>query len=166
MRGWLTVSIAALALSACGSEKEGTLATEDGDVSYTIDDADGGKNISLSGPEGEATVETGEDIKPDLPAGVMLYPGASVESVSNVGLENGASGALVSMKSTDSPDKVAAWYKAEAVKAGFTPDAQLQTGKLHVFSAKAPDGRQFSVTATERDGGSSIQLIAGSGTMG
>lgn len=160
------LSLAALALAGCGSDNEGTLDTDAGDVAYTIEDEDGATSVNLAGPEGEATVETGEDLAPDLPGGVSLYPGASVDSVSNVGLENGTAGALVSMKSADSPEAITAWYKAEATKQGFAPDAQLQTGKLSVFSAKASDGRQFSVTATERDGGSSIQLIAGSGITG
>jgi len=163
MRIWSLASIAALALAGCSSEKEGTIATDDGDVAYSLDESDGNTRVNLDGPDGEAAVETGEDLTPDLPEGLTLYPGAKVDTVSNVGLGDSAAGTLVSMITSDSPDKVTAWYKAETTKAGYGIEAELQTGALHMISGKAEDGRQFSVSATQRDDGSSVQIIAGAG---
>ncbi|WP_156500405.1 hypothetical protein [Croceicoccus bisphenolivorans] len=154
---------AMLALGGCGSGEEGTISTEDGDVEYRISGDDDATNIRLNTPDGNATVDTGETLKPDLPEGIAVYPAAKVTNVSNVGLGDKGSGSLVAMDTADAPDKVTGWYKAAAEKAGYKVEAQLQTGNLHMISGKAGDGREFSVTASAREGGTSVQLIAGSG---
>ncbi|RVQ66899.1 hypothetical protein EKN06_08035 [Croceicoccus ponticola] len=163
MRHCLVPAIAAIALAGCGSDKEGTIATGEGDVAYRMSGDEDANNIQLKGPDGEATVDTGKDLAPDLPAGLAVYPGAKVTNVSNVGLGEQGSGSLVAMDTADGAQKVAEWYKAQGEKSGYKIAAQLQTGKLHMVSGKTDDGREFSVTASDREGGTSVQLIAGSG---
>lgn len=151
---------ATLALGACGSDKPEAA----DDTAYR-----GGEvvpNIRIDTPGGEARVVTGADITPDLPPGIKLYPGAKVVSVSNVGLEGKRGGAVVSMETGDAPERIVSWYRDAAGSAGYKIDTQLQTGGLTVLSGRADHGGEFSVTATKREGGSSVQLLAGNGAIG
>lgn len=151
---------AVLVLGACGSgepEPADDTTYRGGDVT---------PNIRIDTPGGEAKVVTGADVRPDLPPGIAVYPGAKVVSVSNVGLDGKSGGAVVSMETGDAPDKVVSWYRDAAGSAGYKIDASLQTGGLTVLSGRADHGGEFSVTATKREGGSSVQLLAGNGAIG
>lgn len=158
----LLAPAAILALSACGSEREGTMQTEDGEVAYEISEDGETTNVRLNGDEGEVTVDTGANLKPDLPDGLALYPGARITSASNVGLGE-AAGALVTMESEDSPEKIVGWYKDQAAKAGYEIDSEVSTGSLRIVSGKTADGREFNVVANGDASPTTVQLTAGRG---
>lgn len=161
MSGKWAIAVAPLTLLAgCGSSDEGKIRTEDGDVGYTVIEDGGSSDVRLSSPNGEASVASGEDLTPDLPAGLAVYPGAKVTSVTNVGIA-AKGGAIVSMESSDSPEKLVAWYRAQAERAGFTIAGSAKAGALHMLSGKADDGREFALTASRRNDRTEAQLIAG-----
>lgn len=151
-----------LALSACGSEREGTMQTEDGEVAYEISENGEQTNVRLNGEDGEVTVDTGANVKPDLPDGLAVYPGAKVTSASNVGMGE-AAGALVSMESGDAPEKIVGWYKDKAKAAGYEIETEVSTDALRIVSGKTADGREFNVVANGDDSPTTVQLTAGRG---
>ncbi|WP_144096125.1 hypothetical protein [Croceicoccus sediminis] len=159
---FLLAPAAVLAISGCGSEREGTVQSEDGEVAYEISEDGETTNVRLNGDEGEVTVDTGANLKPDLPDGLAVYPGATITSASNVGLGE-AAGALVTMESADSPEKIVGWYKDQAAKAGYDIDSEVSTGSLRIVSGKTADGREFNVVANGDDSPTTVQLTAGRG---
>ncbi|MBB3990447.1 hypothetical protein [Croceicoccus naphthovorans] len=162
MNRWILAPLATLALTACGSPDEGKIPTEDGDIDYTVTGDGEAGQVTLSGPDGDMTVDSGTNVDPDLPEGVVAYPGATISNVTNVAV-GGGNGAMVSMETPDSAQKVVDWYKAEARKRSFAIEAEVHQGDLHMLGGKAADGREFSLTASDKGGNTTVQLIAGVG---
>lgn len=153
-----------LVLAACGSETSGTFEGEDGETGeYTIDRATGETNATIETEDGTTTVRSGSNVPVDLPAGFSVYPGAEV--VSNTVVKQGqGSGTLVSLESTDSPDKVAAYYKAQAEDAGITIQMEMTTNGMQMVGGESEDGLTFSIMASPGDdGGTNAQLTVGQG---
>lgn len=154
---------AVLALAACSDEKTTTITTEDGKKA----------TITASGDEqsGSATIkgENGEEVTfsmgdaaagSKLPMDMPVYPGAKV--VSNVsGVADGKGGAMVTMTTRDSPDKVGAFYKAEAKKRGLTSNvAESRMGGMSNFTAENKSGDKFVANVTPgKDGENQVMLV-------
>lgn len=137
--------LAALALlAACGRDK-----TDAGDTAYRGPDGD--QPLVLDAPAAP----------PALPAGITPYPGAKIILATEIAPEGGERSALVAMETADAPEAVTGWYAALARKAGYRLYPPLASGKVRAVGGKADDGRVFSVSASARAGGTSIQLIAG-----
>ncbi len=148
--------ILTMLLAACGGKDRDRPYSEDEDVAY----APGGKPLSAGAA---ARAAAGADRTPDLPAGIAVYPGARVEAASNVAIADKRRGTLVAMTTPDSAQKVADWYAATARKAGYTVATPLRAGTLVAVTGEAADGREFSLSASPRDKGASIQLVASVG---
>ncbi|MDJ0978775.1 MAG: hypothetical protein QNI87_09575 [Erythrobacter sp.] len=151
----------ACALAACGSETSGTFTGEDGETGeYTIDNSTGETTATITTDDGTATLRSGTNVPVELPSGFSVYPGADV--VSNTVFKQGAgSGALVTMKSEDKPEKLAAFYKQQAESAGIKIQMEMKTNGAQMIGGEAPDGLTFSVIASPEGEGSTAQLSVG-----
>ncbi|UIP07933.1 hypothetical protein LY632_05920 [Erythrobacter sp. SDW2] len=157
---------AAIALAACSSEKSGSFETEGGERGeYTVDSIDGGMNATITTKDGTATMQSGENVKADLPDGFTVYPGAKVVSATNVDSPE-SKGSLLMMETSDSPDKVAAFYRKQAEAAGIKIEMEMTVNGGKMIGGKGPDERVFSLNTTNNDGKTGIQLTVGQGKLG
>lgn len=153
-------------LAACGSENSGTFETSEGEKGeYTVDSDGDGMNATVTTPDGTATMQSGENVKADLPDGFTVYPGAKVVSATNVDSPQ-SKGALVIMETTDSPDKVAAFYRKQAEAAGIKIEMEMTVNGGKMIGGKGPDERVFSLNTTSNDDNTGIQLTVGQGKLG
>lgn len=169
MRFILTTAIcaSAFALGACGSERSGTITTEDGEtVEYTVDnDSSDSATMRITGPDGEEVVaRSGADADVELPSGFSMYPGAKV--VSNTTVTNNAegSGSMIMFESDDSPKEITDYYRGQAEKAGITIqiDANMN-GSQMIAGENKSEGTSFMVTANREDSGkTTASMMVGS----
>jgi hypothetical protein len=107
---------------------------------------------TVNTPSGPATASTGS-LPADFPKDVPVYPGATIVSASNVG---GTSGAVLS--TADEGDKVAAYYKDELAKQGWSSPQAMNAGGTNVVRA-TKEKRQVAVSITKgADGKTSVSL--------
>lgn len=156
------VLIAATSLAACGGPGEGSYETEDGEqVDYDVDASGGESTFTVTDADGtESSITTGSSVEAELPAGISVYPGASVVSSSNVTVGKGT-GSVVMMTSPDSPKEVIAHYKREAEAAGIVIENTMSANGMEIIGGKNADGLAFNVNAFPSEEGSTIQLSAG-----
>ena len=110
------------------------------------------QTTTVSTPSGPATASTGT-LPADFPKGVPIYPGATIVSASNVG---GNSGAVLSTE--DAGDKVAAYYKDELGKQGWSGIQPVSAGGTNMVRA-TKEKRQVAVSISKAtDGKTSISL--------
>ncbi|WEK46624.1 MAG: hypothetical protein P0Y56_16705 [Candidatus Andeanibacterium colombiense] len=129
---------AALAVCACGPSAK---------VQKSGDEA----TITLNNGGEKSTITSGKSAPAALPAGFTLYPGAEVSS--NVTMKGGdGTMTIVSMGTGDGVDKVAAFYKAQAAKAGITIGMDMSTPQSAMIGGNGK-GVDFTLTAGPRDGG-------------
>lgn len=151
----------AFALAACGSDTSGTFQGEDGETGeYTIDRATGETTATITTQEGTATMRSGSDVPVDLPAGFTVYPGAEIVS-NTVVKQSGGSGTLITMSSADSPETVAAFYKAQAREAGIEIQMEMATNGAQIIGGQSPAGLTFSIMASPDGDGTTAQLTVG-----
>ena len=145
---------AALALAACGSDTEGTFTTEDGETgAYAIDNDGDEASLTLSTPEGDVTMRTGVNVLIDLPAGFSMISGADV--MSNTTFDQAdTKGALVTFKSSKSPQEIADFYREQAESAGVSIqiETSMNGGKM-IGGENEDNGTTFSVSAFPDDDG-------------
>ena len=151
-----------LALAACGGETSGTIEGEDGETGeYTIDRDTGETTATITTEDGTATLRSGSNVPVDLPGGFTIYPEAEVVSNTVVKQGNG-SGTLVTLSPHVSPATLAAFYKAQAEKAGVTIQMEMSTNGAQIIGGESDDGLTFSIMASPDDeGGSTGQLTLG-----
>ena len=75
--------------------------------------------------------------------------------------EKGKSGTVLSFESADAPDKIVAFYRAAAAKAGYQIGSEMKTGEMEMLTGKnaAEDG--FTLTASREGDKTNISLIGG-----
>ncbi|MGL6043509.1 MAG: hypothetical protein ACRC1J_06250 [Sandaracinobacteroides sp.] len=164
------LSIAALAalsavLTACGSDKPGTASadgtsTSAGGSSVTVDQEAGDDRVTITSKDGDNIASmvagSGAQWPASAPAYAPPYPGGAMVSAMS-GSADGKSGGMASFETTDTPDKVIAYYKAKAAAAG-----------LEKVTTMAGDGMtMFAATDATGDTGVSVQASVSEGkTMG
>ncbi|MBA3837820.1 MAG: hypothetical protein C0499_09225 [Zymomonas sp.] len=154
-----------LALAACGGEKaERTITTSDGStLSVKKGDRAGEAKITATNAEGSATMTTGGAGQwPTAAAGyVPPYPGGVV-TASFAGSSKEASGGMVTFTTSDSPDKVVEFYKAQAASAGLGDVSNIDINGAKIFAAKdKATGRSVSIQATVSEGRTSAAVTFG-----
>lgn len=149
-------------LAACGSESSGTFSDDDGQTGeYTIDNSTGEATATITTEDGTATMRSGADVPVDLPGGFTPYPGGEV--VANTVVKQGeGSGTLLTMTTSDDPDTVAAFYKAQAEAAGIEIQMEMTTNGGKMVGGESSEGLTFSIIASPTAGGTSAQLAVGS----
>ena len=141
--GMFTVAVFAIVLAACSHKV--TVTTANGETVTTNSD---NKTSTITTKDGTVTVGQNMDLS-KLP--VPVYPGAQqVGSMSG----NSAKGSalVVSLKTPDAFDKVAAWYKSQ-LPAGSQQMISTAGGSSFAEYVVASSGTQIMVTgkATETD---------------
>ena len=149
----VVISAAILALAGCGSDDSDTIETEDGEVTYTVDDDGGAVNATITNADGETVVvQSGEAAAANLPDGFTLYPGAKVVSSTNVS-SGGSSGAMVALESAATPEQIVAFYREEAEAAGIEIKMEMKANEAQIVSGESASGLVFSINAAPADGG-------------
>lgn len=153
-----------LALAACG-EKEtasGTVVGADGEkANYKVTEKDGESKLTIKSDKGNAEITTGTD-GTALPDGFTLYPGATVtSSMRMTNSEKGKAGTVMSFETTDMPDKVVAYYRSVAEKAGYKIDGEVKTGEMEMLNGKTPANSSFTLTVNREQDKTNVSLIGG-----
>ncbi len=149
-----TLAVVAVSLGACGktedSGKPTVTATADG---YTVKSRDGSATV---------TTGAGAAAAANLPAFAPAYPGGQVQS-SAAGIGDAeTNGGMVVFTTTDSPDKVLAFYRNKAQASGLKPQLDADMGAARQFAANdEATGRVLQVIVSGQDGASQVQLIWG-----
>lgn len=160
---FVLLTATALTLAACGSETSGTFEGEDGERgSYTVDSDSGETTATITTEDGTATMQTGANVKADLPLGFTVYPGATVLSATNIDSE-GEKGSMVMMESSDDPGEIAAFYKKQAEAAGIDIQMDMTVNDGKMLAGEGEDGETFSINATPGDDKTSAQLLVSEG---
>ena len=158
-----TASIVAgcLMLASCGSEKEGTFETSEGERgSYSIDEDGGTATATIKTDDGTAVMRSGQDVPIDLPDGFTIYPGAKV--VSNTTFSQAdSSGSLIVLESEAEPDEIAAHYRKQAEAAGIDIQLEMSVNGGKMIGGEGPGGQVFSLNANSDGGKTSAQLMLG-----
>ncbi|HMT42157.1 hypothetical protein [Sphingorhabdus sp.] len=156
----LTLLFATAMIASCGSEPTTTVTTSDG---KSVELTQNGQNeATVKAEDGTtATFSTGAAAAKDLPLGIPAYPGAAVTANISGNRPDGKGGAMVTMTTPDAPDKVTAFYKAEATKRGMTTKSQeTAAGNMASFSAENEAGEKLVATATPGgEGKTQVMLV-------
>lgn len=165
----LILFAAVLALGACSNDKTTTVKTDDGkEIKITADGDNSAESgaITFEGKDGEeGKITFGADaVKQGLPLGMPAYPGAEVKGAFSGG-DAKSMGGMATVITSDSPAKVVAYYKAEAIKRGMTVRAESTSksdkGEMTTFSAEGADGGNLVITATLGNDGKTAAMILG-----
>ena len=156
---------ALLLLAACGSSDEGTVQTEDGEVSYTVDGSGDVVDIDVEGADGQSvSVQGGDRALDDLPAGFTVYPGGTVTSSTSVNTGDGG-GVILVMNTSDGAEDVIAFYREQAEAAGVRIDGVATAGNNRIMGGESADGLALTVSAAPGgDGNTIVQLTIGRGS--
>lgn len=151
-------------LASCGSPDEGTIETDEGEVTYDIDQDGDGVDATFTGPDGEvAHVQSGPNAEANLPNGFTVYPGANVVMNQTVTTNDGG-GSILIMTTTDGSDEVIEFYRGQASAAGIEIASEMSSNGTRVIGGEAADGTALSVSAISGgDGMTQIQLTIGRG---
>ena len=162
MIGWRSAGLAAgFVIAACERSPQtlGPSATEDGTL--TINSQTGETRARVEAAQGPGTLYSGSDGNADLssalPFGFTIYPGARVQRTTSTRSDK-ASHTLVTMRSADGPDAIVPYYRAQALKAGFSTEMDLATSTTRALDGTGPDGAVFSVNAIAQAGGTLVTL--------
>ncbi len=163
MRRILGVSAATLLLASCGGpDAEGTIETEDGDVTYSVDGDGDEVNIDMTGPDGEQ-VSIRSGAKSDLPDGFSVYQGATVVTSAKIDTADG-NGAVVVLSTDAAPGDVIAFYREQAEAADVEIESEITVNGMQMIGGEGPDGLTFSASASlGDDGATTVQLTVGRG---
>lgn len=177
MKRGLVAGAALLALAACGGNDaseaskgegrevaRGSVETRDGEAQYSVREDGDTTTFTVTGPDGQTgKFMSGEGAANFLPDFAPLYPGAKV--VGGAGGDSATGkGGMVNFETGDAPEKIVAWYKAEAQKAGLKVAGEMTTPDMRMVTAQdEATGRSLQVHASAKEGGgTSASLIAGS----
>lgn len=167
-----SVIAVAVVLTGCGgkvAEEISTKAVEkaveknlsaDGEKVDVDLDAEGDSfSMTVSGGDGQTQMTMGAQAKvPDgFPKDVPLYPGMAMQMAMSGGAENAFS---LQATTKDSLDKVAAYYKAQAEKQGWSEEMSMNQGgdqpmKMLNYSK---EGRVINLVLAVADGETQISL--------
>lgn len=161
MRASIAILIAALCLSACGSDTSGTAEAEEHDTaSYTIDEDSGETIATIKTEDGVATMRSGESVPVDLPEGFSLFPGAQVNNNTTFSLDD-SRGAMIIFQSDAEPQAIADFYREQAKAAGIEIEVDLSINGGKTLGGESEAGRTFTLNASREGEKTSAQLMVG-----
>lgn len=156
---------ATIVLTACGSGQSGEVTNEDGETAeYTIDAESGETSMAITTEDGATAMQSGAGVKPNLPDGWSVYPGATIVNAINVDRADG-SGSMVMMTVEASADAVIAHYRKQAEATGFPIEMEMTTATSRLIGGEREDGATFSVSVTPSEDGepTMVQLTLAEG---
>lgn len=117
-----------------------------------IDNGNG--TVTLTNKDKGTTATVGAQAKlPDhWPSDVPVYPGASI-----VGSVDSDDGQMVTLESTDAPDKVISFYKSKL--SSYKKEGEMDTGDFKLLTMKSGQ-HQVAVATSGKDGKTSVQLTS------
>jgi hypothetical protein len=129
----------ALLLAACGSnDKTVTIKGDDGkDMTMTVGEDDGTTTIKTE--DGEAVIRQGV-AGAKFPAFAPQYPGSLVTASANFSGKDNESGSMVTQETTDTPDKVMAFYKGKLTEAGMKIAMETNTPEGGMMAVESKEG--------------------------
>lgn len=148
--------IIALALGACERNPFGgqSGAGESGDS----------QTMTIDTEKGAATIRSGVESGEALPAGFALYPGARLitsTALTAEGQENRSG--MVGFETQDSTDKVIAFYKDAAQRAGYKVEGEIVMPDMAMIGGKKPGAEPFQIIVNNTEGKSTATFISGGG---
>ncbi|MGI8943497.1 MAG: hypothetical protein ACR2FJ_04545 [Qipengyuania sp.] len=148
LRFFFSAGLLAL-FGACGSpESEAVSDTEsEAPGSYAYDPQTGETRASIRQDDGRiATMRSGESVPVDLPGGFTLYPGAQVESSTQIDSVTGG-GWMVRMTSREESDRLVEFYRREAQRADIDLAMNRSMGDMTIIGGDDGKGLAFIFTA-------------------
>lgn len=150
--------VLALALAACSPEREvasGTVTDpETGEKStYAVSQKGEDTVMRVKTDDGEAHIETGEGVR--MPMGLPAYPGANSTggmSVTATGEAGGGLNGMVAFETRDAPEKVIAFYRAAAARAGKKIENEMTMGDMRMIGSGSGDGAEGFQLMVRREG--------------
>jgi len=132
--------------------------TEEGKTEIQTGGSGQDATVRIKGPDGEMTM--GGTVK--LPAWLPAYPGAEATGSFGVQSAEKGQGGTVAFKTSDSVDKVAAFYENALKGAGIAVSQNsMRTSDSHVITLGGKDAserREAGVTISVQDGATQISL--------
>jgi len=132
--------------------------TEEGKTEIQTGGSGQDATVRIKGPDGEMTM--GGNVK--LPAWLPAYPGAEATGSFGVQSAEKGQGGTVAYKTSDSVEKVAAFYESALRGAGITVTRNsMRTSDSHVITLEGKDAserREAGVTISAQDGATQISL--------
>ena len=160
---------AVAALGACSNDTSTTVKTSDGeDIKITSDGDNTSESgtITFEGKDGEGKITFGDAAaKQGLPLGLSVYPGGQVQGAFMGQDGKSGMGGMATVLSSDAPDKVIAFYKAQAESKGYAIKSQSTSTSNNKttanFAAEGAKGETLVVTVTPSDDGKTAAVIMG-----
>ena len=172
MRLTFLIAIATLSVVACKPPTPSYSVTDPKTGEKTkisVDDKGGNKTITVDSGKGKGTISVTEkgDVPKGLPSYIPPYPGAKYEGsfvsdMQGTPKDGAVSGGLMSFKTTDSADKVLAFYKDAFTRAGLKDGASGDMGGLKMISFTKGDNEQQGaqvMASAAPDGGTQVQVM-------
>ncbi|MBX7495352.1 hypothetical protein K3172_05730 [Qipengyuania sp. 6B39] len=126
--------------------------------SYEID-RETGETIARHEDEDGAvtTMRSGPGVPPVLPDRFTLYPGARVTNTTRVE-RDGLILLTVDLESGEDPAAIVAYYRAEALEAGFAIEVDLEGSEGVTLTGRSAGGDTLSLVAANGQAGTRAQL--------
>lgn len=156
----LVILCGALALAACGSEKSGTIDTEDGTAEYTVDTEGDGGTMTIKTKDGEVNFQSGSNAADvDLPNGFTLLPGSKIVTNSKMIGDQGTNTSVI-METKSSVDDAVAFYRKQAEAAGVEIATEMKMDKTQIIAGQDKKGLTFSLNAGQDDAGKTVVSLS------
>jgi hypothetical protein len=116
--------------------------------------------LSHDGKDGVESVEIGGQVK--LPNWMPKYPGSDPKGIGAASSDKDGSGGMFSFETSDSPDKILAFYKEALEKRGFKNEEGGHAGGTAVLVMKSEGEGGATVTVTPQGSASQVTVLYGS----
>lgn len=145
-----------IAIAGCTSHK----VTEANGTSVTTSGT--GENQTVTVQASGGSITAGKNVVDPAKVGLPVYPGATADQTGAMSATSAQeSGALVSLKTSDSFDKVYGWYKAHMPTNAQTMESTSGGTSVGSFvEGTSSDKAQKSVTITSSSEGTTITLMS------
>lgn len=150
-----------LILAACGKAPadraaENAIEKETGGTA-DINSRDGTVHVETS----EGTYDAGSNTLPtDWPSDAPTYPGAEIQYSASMNPTTGKQGAMVVLQTSESAEKVLAYYKTQLQSQGWSIEGTMSAGGSTTLAAKKGE-RVLSLIVSDAEGKTAVTLAVG-----
>jgi major membrane immunogen (membrane-anchored lipoprotein) len=165
MMKFVCVSVAALALASCGGGSTMSIPDGKGGTTKITADGDSAKSeVTMTGADGKTVTMKANSGTANFPAFAPQYPGATVGDTSDIAAE-GTKMTTIQQVTSDTPDKVIAFYKGSLEKSGMKigmTGSQNGQGFLSAGSTNPQEDKSPAAmisTETAEDGKTKVSMV-------
>ena len=152
--------IAAVLLASCSSHKTTVLT---GDGAATVSTSQDNKTATVDTKDG--SVKVGKDVVDPSKLGAPVYPGATAEDSGGIAMSSAkGSGQMVAFKTTDSFDKVYAFYKAQMPKDSEKMKFSQGGSSMATFQVGDDSGPETTTVMITAKAGEPTNILISHGT--